>query len=235
MIKIEICDDEAVMCEKLKKTVSSILEKWEEEYQIFICSAGVSGLLYGPMDYDLLFLDIRMPDTDGMKAAGKLRARGFTGELIFVTSFAEYMPEAFEVEAADYLCKPIDKERLERALKRVLKRLRAAREESFCIRTANWCKTIPFGEIYYCEVMNRKIFVHTKSGVFEYYGKMKEVEAQTSPHLIRCHRSYLVNPGFLREYIGGEILLENGERVPVSKNYHQVFMKMILHYMDGEG
>ena len=145
------------------------------------------------------------------------------------------MPDAFEVEAADYLGKPADRERLERTLKRVLKKLRTDKEESFCIRTANWCRTIPFGEIYYCEVMNRKMFVHTKQGVVDYYGKMREAEAQAFPYLIRCHRSYLVNPRFLREYVGGEIRMENGERIPVSKNYRQAFMERMLAWMEGEG
>ena len=199
MIKIAICDDETVMCEKLKMTVSSILEKWKEEYRI-VCHSSAADVLWGPLDFDLLFLDIKMPGIDGMKAAGGLRERGFFGELIFVTAFPEYMPDAFEVEAADYLGKPADRERLERTLKRVLKKLRTDKEESFCIRTANWCRTIPCGEIYYCEVMNRKMFVHTKQGVVDYYGKMREAEAQAFPYLIRCHRSYLVNPRFLREY-----------------------------------
>lgn len=234
MIKIKICDDEAVMCEKLKKTVSSLLESWGEEYCIGCFCSGVSELLYGPLDYDLLFLDIQMPGMDGMKAAARLRERGFSGEIVFVTAFSEYMPEAFEVEAADYICKPVDKERLKRTLKRVLGRLRTVKEESFCIRTGNGCKRIPFCEIYYCEVINRKLFLHTKSGVIDYYGRMKEAEREAFPHLIRCHRSYLVNPRFLREYGGGEVLLEDGARIPVSKNYHQVFMERMLSYMDRE-
>ncbi|MCI8465337.1 MAG: response regulator transcription factor [Lachnospiraceae bacterium] len=234
MIRIAICDDEAVMCEKLNRTVSSILESWKEKYSV-VCHTGAVGLLYGPMDYDLLFLDIRMPGPDGMRTAERLRERGFKGEFIFVTAFSEYMSEAFEVEAADYLCKPVDKERLERALRRVLKRLRASREESFCIRTANWYRMIPFGEIYYCEVINRKVFVHTKSGVIDYYGKLREAEQQAFPHLLRCHRSYLVNPACLREYNGGELLLENGEQIPVSKNCRQAFMEQMLLYMDREG
>ncbi len=234
MIKIAICDDETVMCEKLKMTVSSILEKWKEEYRI-VCHSSAADVLWGPLDFDLLFLDIKMPGIDGMKAAGGLRERGFFGELIFVTAFPEYMPDAFEVEAADYLGKPADRERLERTLKRVLKKLRTDKEESFCIRTANWCRTIPFGEIYYCEVMNRKMFVHTKQGVVDYYGKMREAEAQAFPYLIRGHRSYLVNPRFLREYVGGEIRMENGERIPVSKNYRQAFMERMLAWMEGEG
>ena len=97
MIKIAICDDETVMCEKLKMAVSSILKKQEEEYRINRYFDAVS-LLCSSLDYDLLFLDIRMPGMNGMKAAGRLRELGFAGELIFTTAFSEYMPDAFEVK-----------------------------------------------------------------------------------------------------------------------------------------
>ncbi|MCI8505251.1 MAG: response regulator transcription factor [Lachnospiraceae bacterium] len=234
MIKIAICDDETVLCEKLKQTVSSILKNWNREFEIVCCKNAV-GFLCGPLDYDLLFLDIKLPGINGMKAAQGLRKQGYGGELIFVTAFSEYMPEAFEVEAADYLKKPVDQERLERTLRRVLGRISGAREESFWIRTANWYKRILFDEIYYCEVINRKIFVHTKDGVIDYYGKLREAERQASPHLVRCHRSYLVNLTHLKEYAGGEILLGNGERIPVSKNYHQTFLQQMLRYLDREG
>ncbi len=234
MIKIAICEDEAVMCEKLKMAVFSILEKQGEECRI-ACYADAAGFLCGPADQELLFLDIQLPGLNGMKTAERLRERGYKGEIVFVTAFPEYMADAFEVEAADYLKKPVERKRLERTLKRVLKRIRAAGEESFYIRSANWCRAIPFGEIYYCEVINRKIFVHTKTGVVDYYGRMKEAEAKAFPRLLRCHRSYLVNPDFLREYGGSEILLENGARIPVSKNYRQAFMERMLVWMDREG
>ena len=71
--------------------------------------------------------------------------------------------------------------------------------------------------------------------MIDYYGRMRDAEVQTFPHLIRCHRSYLVNPRFLREYAGGEILLENGEQIPVSKNHHKAFLERMLAWMEEEG
>ena len=74
---------------------------------------------------------------DGMALARKLREKGFEGILIFVTVLEEYMSAAFEVEAMDYLIKPIDKERLKAALKRSLKRLGGKRGKMSFIRTKN--------------------------------------------------------------------------------------------------
>ena len=197
MIKIAICDDEPVMCERLRQMVSSKLELWNVPYKI-TCRGNGAALLFSPPDYDMIFLDIQMPGPDGVQLAKRLRQQGFGGVLIFVTVLAERMLDAFEVEAMDYLCKPVDEDRLERALRRSLERLDKKEEKSLFIQTMNWYRSVKLKDIYYCEVINRKIYLHTRDGVMEYYGKIKDVEQQTAPYLIRCHRSFLVNPDYLK-------------------------------------
>lgn len=233
MIKIAICDDEPVMCEQLKQMVSSKLEAWKEPFKI-TCRTSGAALLFSPPDYDIIFLDIQMPGLDGVLLAKRLRQQGFLGVLIFVTVLTECMLDAFEVEAMDYLCKPVEEDRLERALKRSLKRLDKKEEKSLFIQTMNWYKSVRISDIYYCEVINRKIYLHTRGGVIDYYGKIRDVEQQTAPYLIRCHRSFLVNPDYLKEYGNGEVILEDGCRVPVSKKYHSMFVEGMMEYMGQE-
>lgn len=174
-----------------------------------------------------------MPGLDGMSLARRLRTKGFNGILVFATVLTEYMSDAFEVDAADYLCKPIDKARLERTLDRSLKRLEERPEPSLFIRTASWCRSIRLSQIYYCEVINRKIYLHTKEGVFDHYGRMKDLEQQLGGHFIKCHRSFLINPEHLSSYAGGQVTLTDGSKVPVSRKYHQLLMDQMLRYMDG--
>lgn len=233
MIKIAVCDDEPVMCGRLEQMVASRLEQWDEAFRI-TCYTNAIQFLHSPLDYDLVFLDIQMPNLDGIGLAKRLREKDFEGVLIFVTVLKECMLDAFEVEAMDYLCKPVDECRLERALERSLRRLRRKEERYLTIRTMNWRRNVKLKDIYYCEVMNRKIHLHMKDGVLEYYGRIKEVEQQTAPDFIRCHRSFLVNPEHLSEYRNGQAVLENGEQVPVSKNYHATFMKKMMEYMGKE-
>lgn len=234
MIKIAVCDDEKVMCEQLKRMTASKLEQWKENFRI-TCYTNALQLLYGPQDADLIFLDIQMPHLDGMDLAKRLRQKGFEGILIFVTVLKDCMPDAFEVEALDYLCKPVDELRLERTLQRSLKRLKRREERYLSVQTMNWCKNIRLKDIFYCEIINRKIYVHTENQIIEYYGKMKDVERQTEPDFIRCHRSFLINPEHLLEYRNAEAVLENGERVPVSRSYHQIFMKKMMDFMGKDG
>ena len=233
MIKIAVCDDEPAMREKLKQMISQFLSRRDETCSV-TCYAGGVPLLLSSLKFDLIFLDIRMPGEDGMTLARRLRQKGFGGELIFVSVFPEYMPDAFEVEALDYLCKPIDRCRLEAALKRGLKRLKNRTEQGLFIQTVNWCRTVKFQDIYYCEVINRKIYIHTRSGTMDYYGKMKELELQAGSRLFKCHRSYLINLDYLSEYRGGTAVLENGEQIPVAKSCRQLLMERLMEEMAGE-
>ena len=231
MVKIAICDDQESMAGQLKAAITRILEAWKEEFRV-TCFGSPHRLLLSSPEFDLIFLDIQMPMMDGMALARALRQKGFEGILIFVTILREYMPDAFEVEAMDYLVKPVDTERLEAALKRSLKRLGRQGGKCLFIRTKNWRRFVRIHDIYYCEVIDRKIYVHTKDGVLDYYGKIKEVERQTESALIRCHRSYLINPEYLLEYGGGFAVLDNGERIPVSQSCHQTVMEQMMRYLD---
>lgn len=233
MIKIAICDDEEVMCRRLREMVSELLTRWKEPFSV-TCYTGSLALLVSPLDFDLIFLDIQMPGLDGMTLAEKIRQKGFHGALIFVTVLKDWMAGAFAVEASDYLCKPVEPARLEAALQRTLKRLHDRKERCLFIRTANWCRSVRIRDIYYCEVIDRKIYVHTGSEVIDYYGKMKELEKQIGTEMIRCHRSYLLNPDHLLEYRDGLVTMENGETLPVSKNFRKVLMERMMEYMDQE-
>lgn len=231
MIRIAICDDEPEMGRQLKDAITRQTSSWKEPTEI-VCFTEAAELLNFFDSYDILFLDIRMPGLDGVSLARQLRKQGFDGALVFETALNEHMGEAFEVEAADYLCKPLNEERLAQTLQRVRKRL-SRMEKRLLVRTASWCRVVRFGDIYYCEIINRKLYLHTKSGVIEYYGRIREAELELVPPFIKCHRSYLVNPEYLTGFAGGQLTLENGERLPVSRGRQQELLDAMLYYMAG--
>lgn len=232
MIKIAICDDEKTMCEYLKQKVSEILKQWDIVFSI-ICYTDALECFQSCLAFDLMFLDIQMPNLNGIELAKKLRKQSVKCELIFVTILKEYVLYAFEVEAADYIYKPIELHHLEKALKRVIKRLEKQYKKCIFVQTKNYCKTIYLEEIYYIEVINRKIYVYTQNGIIEYYGKLQEVQNQLDERFIKCHRSYIINIDYLNHYENGMIQMKNGSTVPVSRLRQKELIDTVFQYIKG--
>lgn len=233
MIKIAICDDEKIACSLLAQSVSFIMDAWKENYEI-ACFLSAAELLQSSHCFDIFLLDIQMPIQDGLELAKKIRETGNQSCIIFVTALEEYVYDAFEVEALDYICKPVDDTRLKKALHRAIRKLKENKDTALFIQTKNWCKSVKLSSIYYCEVINRKLYLHTQSGVITYYSTLEDIEKQLDYRFVRCHRSYFVNLDYLLEYANDQITVENGEKVPVSRLRHQAVMEAMLQYMKRE-
>ena len=230
MIKIAVCDDEQIICDMLTKAVSAHMGQINEPYEID-AFFNAAGLLQSLSHYNILLLDIQMPGLNGLMLAKRLREAESRSALIFVTALKEHVFDAFEVEATDYICKPIDGERLSKALDRALQKVKTDGEKCLFIKTLNWSKSVKLSTIYYCEAMNRKVYLYTQNGVVDYYAKIEELEKQLDYRFVKCHRSYLVNLDYLTQYSDGQITLENGTNIPVSRLRHPVFMEAMMRYM----
>lgn len=232
MLKIAVCDDEPFMCEMLKEKIGEYLREGSKEFKIFCYPNGESLPVSG--GFDIVFLDVQMPGISGMELAKRLRENGNSCAVIFVTVLKEPVFDAFEVDAVDYLCKPVDSVRLKRALERAIRRTEEQKGKTLLIQTMNRRQSVKLDSILYCEVFNRKILLHTQQGVIEYYSRLSDVANQLDSRFAKCHRSYLVNLDYLSECSKGQIILTNGERIPVSKARWQAFMGQMLHYMKNE-
>lgn len=100
-MKIAICDDEQVMMEH----ICELVKQYRPDYMVELYGCG-EALLEDAQLYDLIFLDIEMPSINGMEVAENLRKMQYSGEIIFLTGYMEYIQEAFKVRAFRYLQKP---------------------------------------------------------------------------------------------------------------------------------
>lgn len=234
MQRIAICDDEPVMCEQLKQMLTAILTSWKLPFSV-TCFTDPLQMLSSSLDFTMIFLDIQMPRINGLELAQRLRSKSSTCALFFVTVSKDYMPDAFELEPVDYLCKPVDGIRLERSLKRALIRLEHETEKALLIQSANRCRSVRLSSIYCCEIINRKIYLYTGEGTLDYYGKITDLEKQLDKRFFRCHRSYLINLDYFLEFSNGQITLENQMKIPLSRLRRQEFLQTMVEYLEKEG
>ena len=218
MIKFAICDDEPAMARELAGYLARYLEEHEvTAYSVSSFSSG-RALLEAADGFDVIFLDIQMEEPDGMETARLLRRQGDHSLLIFVTVLRELVFDAFQVEAYDYLTKPLDAARFARTMDRVLQTLEQRTAASIVIQQGSGCEVVPLSDVVYCEVLGRKVYLHKADGTITgYYDRLEQLERRVDGRFFRCHRSYLVNLDHVRGCQAGQVLLSQGERIPVSR------------------
>ena len=157
---------------------------------------------------------------------------GSRSRLVFVTVLKEWVFEAFEVEACGYLVKPLDAEEFRKTMDRVCRDMGTKHEESLLVRRGNQSQVILLCKIVYCKVQGRKIYIHQKNGeVVDFYERLENLRRRVDGRFFQCHRSYLVNLDFVRGCEAGQVLLPQGERIPVSRLRERELTQARLKHM----
>ena len=210
---------------------SDFFHKKNREIQLRIFSSGEELLSYDGQ-IDILFLDIQMKGMDGMETARKLRDSKFRGFLIFITVLKEMVFQSFEVQAYDYLVKPVEEKQFEKTMERLYTSMQNASEDSLLVQKGYEGRIIREEEIVFCEIIDRKIYLNLASGeVVDYYERIENLETKLSSHFFRCHRSYLINLKHLKGYKNGTACMDNGKEVPVSRLRSKELSSVVLQYM----
>lgn len=231
MVNIAICDDEAYMLKELSEIIQEFFQNENISITIAKFSDGNS-LLQCQNPFDIIFLDIQMQGWNGMDTAKKLREQNYKGFLIFVTIMEELVFHSFEVRAFDYLLKPLDHRHFQETMKRLLSVLRQCSNANLLVQRGNECRIIPFDDIVYCEIINRKIYLHLpQQEIVDYYGKLEVLEKKLDSRFFKCHRSYLMNLKYLKSFKQGCAYLSTGDSIPVSRLRSKEFSSVILQYM----
>ena len=231
MLRIAICDDEKYMSDKIKMMVSDYFCEKNMDIVISQFSSGEE-LLKDNRTIDILFLDIQMKDMDGMETARKLRNRKFKGVLIFITVLKEMVFQSFEVQAFDYLVKPIEASYFERTMERLLDTMKNAGESSLLVQKGYESSIVLLEEIVFCEIIDRKVYLHlVSSEIIDFYERIENLETKLDSSFYRCHRSFLINLKYLKSYKNGTAYMEGGTEIPVSRLRSKEFSNVILQYM----
>lgn len=231
MLRIAICDDEKYMSDKIKAMVSDFFCR--KNVGITVCQfANGEELLKYNKQIDILFLDIQMKGINGMETAKRLRQKQFKGFLVFITILAEMVFQSFEVQAYDYLVKPLDEKYFEKTMERIFISVQNSSKANLLVQKGYKSRIVSFDDIVFCEIINRKIYLHLiSSEVIDFYGKIVEFEKKLDNRFFKCHRSFLINLKYLKSYKNGTAYMEGGGEIPVSRLRGREFSDVILQYM----
>lgn len=229
MLEIAVCDDEKSMGEYLKQLIERKLAG-DKDYRVSVFTTG-SELLKSGKNFDIYFLDIDLKDINGIDMARQLRQQS-DAVIVFVTALKEYIFDAFDIQAFQYLLKPIDEEKFFQVLQKAIDERRSLkRSEPLVIRIKGIYRNIPKESILYIENEARKVVLHLKEGEVSYYAKMSELEAILGEEFFRCHRGFLVNLNAVAGYDLGSIQLKNGETILMAKQKYSAFVAVYMDFL----
>ncbi|MCC6244172.1 MAG: response regulator transcription factor [Gemmatimonadaceae bacterium] len=211
------------------------------------CSSGIAVLEAVERDPpDVMFLDVRMPRLDGVSVVAAMTKSGVTSlpAIVFVTALDEYAPRAFDMDAVDYLVKPVDIDRFDRAMERVSRHMRQrlaplgtnTSVQRFAARDAKGVYFVPCAEIERIEAEGNYVALVTRVRRHLVRDTMKGISSRLDPaEFVRVHRSAIVRIACIRRLTPcghGEyhIALSDGSRLTSGRSYsrglrHLVFRK----------
>lgn len=232
-MRIALIDDE----KRVRDQLSLYLEKFAVEHKMQMEIEAFSSAVLLLKDYDhsfdIIFMDIEMDDMDGISASREIRKRDERVILIFVTNMAQYAIQGYEVNAMDFVVKPVSYEDFAFRLQKAVRY--AARDRDACITvgTADRIKVLAVEKIYYVEVMLHYLVYHTADGEYKVRGTMKEaVRCLEAFPFSRCNNCYLVNLKHVEAVEGADIFVK-GNKLPMSRNRKAAFMQEFTRYMGG--
>ncbi|MCL2840824.1 MAG: LytTR family DNA-binding domain-containing protein [Defluviitaleaceae bacterium] len=231
MFSIGICDDEAIEVKFLTK----LIHEWAETQDIIVYITSYANaeafLMSSNVIPDILLLDIQMGKMDGMALAKHIRQSNAHVQFIFITGFTDYMSQGYEVDALHYLIKPIKEEQLFAMLTKAVERL--SKEDDFLlVQTREDNMRLRHKDIFYIEAFAHYILIVLENKTIETRAKISEIENLLNDGFVRCHRSYIVGLRHINRIGKTEIILDNGQSIPLSRRlYNEVNQTFIKFHM----
>jgi DNA-binding LytR/AlgR family response regulator len=197
MISTAIVEDEQSAYEILKDHLLHFQKDNGVEFEISYFSNSLS-FLDEKKAYDLILLDIEMPSINGMDLAKKIRAKDSKVILIFITNMVQYAIKGYEVDALDYVLKPINYSRFSSLMKKTLRILTKNKEDEIVLKTVGGWAKVYLSTIYYLEISDHLLIYHTKQGDFEVWRSLAAAEEELPKEsFVRCNHSTIVNLKFV--------------------------------------
>lgn len=215
MIKIAICDDSLRDATSLENLCKSCNLKYDIKIHTFtdtklFLTAHQKNL------YDIVFLDIEMPNHSGIELGKQLRKMNEKTIIIFSTSYPQYAIEGYDCEAFQYLLKPISQEKLEDTLNRAANKISVSRQYH-SIKIHNIVRRIPISEIYFIEYCRKHVIYHMKNEQIETTGRFSDVIQDLQEYgFYQIHQGYIVNFDKIKDIREYSVILEDNRTVMIS-------------------
>lgn len=235
MYAVLIVEDDVREAEVLRSHLRRFGKERDVEFKITWLSSAFD-LIKRSAHSDLVFLDIGLPGISGMEAAQMLRLSDETKPIVFVTNLAQYAVKGYEVDASDFIVKPVTYRDFALRMGKLLRRLELDSVRRIVLSTLSGTKVISRSLLEYVEVKNHSLsfYVVGEESPLLGRGSLKEFEQLNGAHpLLRISKSVLVNMERIEWVRGREIRLIGGTTLHINRSYKRDASERIARYLGG--
>lgn len=230
MINIAIIEDNENDANLLKSYVDKYFKNINKQYKVDIFDRAYNFIDNHSNKYNIAFFDIEMPYMDGMEAAHKLREKDTQISIIFVTNMAKYAINGYEVDALDFIIKPVEYFLFQTKMDKALRIQSKYSKNAYTINCSEQIVRLNIHDILYVESDGHFVIYHTEKGVFRERNTIKKVEEILSEFdFIRCNNPYLVNLDQIA-CITKDSVKVGQDVLTISRSYKKSFMNAITAF-----
>ncbi|MBR4981505.1 MAG: response regulator transcription factor [Lachnospiraceae bacterium] len=222
MFRLAVCDDDPQSLSHMISLIEEyrLISPFPLEYAAFHNGMELASALEQGTSFDLYCLDIVMPGFDGIELGREIRNHDKAAPIIYFTSSPEFALDSYSVKAANYILKPITKEKFFFTLNEVLEEIKHTEEASLTLKDSRGIHKILLSSLVYAEAMGRKVLYHLNSGrVLECSIRFSEVSDTLLkyPYFAKPHRSYIVNMNYINTIENTAITLQTSDSIPIAQ------------------
>ncbi|MFV0254431.1 MAG: LytR/AlgR family response regulator transcription factor [Beutenbergiaceae bacterium] len=234
MIRIGIAEDDRASA----KVLLSYLSRYQDEHDVTLAvhafGDGSDLLDNYRSDYDILFLDVEMPQMDGFEVAHRVRAFDTEVVIIFITHLGQLAVKGYEVDALSYLVKPVTYFSFEQELDRSLARLRQRDRRSVAFSVDRSFVRLDPAEIIYVESDRHRITVHAIDRRYTFSGTLKAMEEDLDGlGFVRSNNCYLVNLRHVKRIDQSTSIMSNGDQLRISRPRKRDVLEALADHVGG--
>ena len=230
MIKIAIVEDEVLYADQLQEYLKKYEEEYRETFEITVFQDGDQIVHHYKAEYDVILMDVEMRFMDGMSAAEEIRKMDTEVVIIFITNMPQYAVRGYEVDALDYVLKPITYFAFAQRLNRAIERIKKRTKRVISVNIKGSQIRMPIESVYYIESQGHTLIFHGVNGEVEAPGTMKEIQEKLrDEHFFRGNKGYLINLAHVDRVVEGCAVVA-GEELVLSRGRRKEFMEALAGY-----
>lgn len=234
IVKIAVVDDSLEDAQRIVTYLEQFQGQHNLSFQVKVFYASFDFLEEYKGQYDVIFLDIEMPGSNGLEVAREIRQRDQAVGIIFITSLAQYAIDGYEVQAIDFMVKPVGYCNFSMKLLKAFRFFEAHREQDILISHKEGILRILVSDIYYIEKEKDYLLFHTKQGCSRTRGSIRDMkEKMDKLPFSECTSGCLIHLNYVKRVGKDSVLLTSNQELPLSRRLKKQFTQDYINFIGG--